>query len=244
METMKPYGILKRKVGIRGVFLDMGIMVIIIIMVMRCKRGNHNRITVKLMQIMGIIRREGGTINVNMGNNSHNDDKLIIGKSRLNLCEVNADQGNNKEIGGVTNIYVGQWDSIKEKMIWGVMETDKETFVKGSGFFKATFKGSSHVEGAISGNNMCKDALQASARGDEEARHEGPSDWYVANTCPAHVGEKRSGWVGEENTPSKSTVHGGKVVGSSGKRARREVQAIMKSGNDKAMAVSQPHLLQ
>jgi hypothetical protein len=61
-----------------------------------------------------------------------------MGKSKQNIHEINADNGHNKERGGSASIYVGQWDSIKEKMIWGVMEKDKETFVNEGGFFKAT----------------------------------------------------------------------------------------------------------
>jgi hypothetical protein len=48
--------------------------------------------------------------------------------------------------GGTPNMYMGQWDAVKEHMVWGIMEKNKELNIFNAGMGKATLKGADHVE--------------------------------------------------------------------------------------------------
>ena len=199
----------------------------------------HNGVELK----MGKSRLNLGEINVDHGANTerreaennyganylHNGEATKLGKMSMNFGEINADHEINKERKGAANIYMGQWDSIKEKMIWGVMDTDKETFVNEMGFLNASPNNPSQVEGVNSCSNIHKSTSRVSTHENEATRI---GALHEERARPAHVGEKRSERVDsdDENMPDKLAVHGSDVVGSSGKRARVGAHTSMKPG--------------
>jgi hypothetical protein len=52
-------------------------------------------------------------------------------------------------------MYMGQWDAIKEHMVWGIMEKNKELNIFNVGMGEATLKGADHMESTQPCNILC-----------------------------------------------------------------------------------------
>lgn len=96
------------------------------------------------VQLRSPNKESGDSVHMEMeGNDSsaaRNNGEQITGKPISGLRRHYGDSGQIKkdlapfsepllkepDSGGSLNIYVGQWDAIKERMVWGIMERDKE----------------------------------------------------------------------------------------------------------------------
>ena len=156
-------------------------------------------------------------------NDDYYGESHLKGRPKKILCEEQGESEQDLERVRSANLYVGQWDSTKEKMTWGVMEKDRDTFIKEGGFIKATSLGSGYVEGmGLRKEDDGGDKLGVKERNGQR-RIKGPIKNLDNAARLRYVGEKRSySEVREQCTTDKNHVEEEDMMhkGPNGKCAR------------------------